>query len=346
MYVPTCDIVQMSAVCGDASFNVHMLPRRRMSPQASRRALITFVDFVRSFSRPVLVAHNAFRFDAPVLARALREFCLQSEMEHVLSGFLDTFLLSKELLGPTGIRKYSQEYLVEHFLKKSYRAHNALEDVKALQELFHHWNPAPSIIRRHIFTMAQLDDPFFALPYLGPRHRPGCDIVQLAAVSGGHSFNLYMVPRCRIQKGPSALTGLRVRRHRLFFRTRPVPTSTHQEALTAFLAFLRMLGRPLLVGHSIRRFDCPVLEKFRLNGEFHQATAGFLDTLPLAQDLLRGQGLRSFWQESLVKAVLGIRYPGHDALEDVRALQRLYAALGPTPEQVRKSTPSGWTAMH
>ncbi|XP_029108311.1 uncharacterized protein LOC108942255 isoform X2 [Scleropages formosus] len=193
--VPTCDIVQMSAVCGDASFNVHMLPRRRMSPQASRvtgftvqddalllhgrrvetvsrqRALITFVDFVRSFSRPVLVAHNAFRFDAPVLARALREFCLQSEMEHVLSGFLDTFLLSKELLGPTGIRKYSQEYLVEHFLKKSYRAHNALEDVKALQELFHHWNPAPSIIRRHIFTMAQLDDPFFALPYLGPRHR-------------------------------------------------------------------------------------------------------------------------------------------------------------------------------
>uniref|UniRef100_A0A8C9SKC9 exodeoxyribonuclease III n=1 Tax=Scleropages formosus TaxID=113540 RepID=A0A8C9SKC9_SCLFO len=133
--------------------------------------------------------------------------------------------------------------------------------------------------------------------------------------------------------GPSALTGLRVRRHRLFFRTRPVPTSTHQEALTAFLAFLRMLGRPLLVGHSIRRFDCPVLEKFRLNGEFHQATAGFLDTLPLAQDLLRGQGLRSFRQESLVKAVLGIRYPGHDALEDVRALQRLYAALGPTPEQ-------------
>ncbi|MFT7814430.1 uncharacterized protein LOC107076968 [Arapaima gigas] len=174
----SCDIVQMSAVCGDVSFNMHMLPRCRMSAEASRvtgftvqddtlflhgqpvdtvprqQALVAFVDFVCSFRKPVLVAHNALRFDAPVLIRALREFALQSKLEHILDGFLDTFLLSKEL--HKGVRKYSQEYLVLLFLKKTYKAHNALEDVKALQELFYHWNPRPSIYRRHIFSIKQL----------------------------------------------------------------------------------------------------------------------------------------------------------------------------------------------
>ncbi|XP_048828664.1 three prime repair exonuclease 4 isoform X1 [Brienomyrus brachyistius] len=173
---------------------------------------------------------------------------------------------------------------------------------------------------------------------LGPR----CDMVQLAAVSGGHSFNLYMVPRCRMQRGASAVTGLRVRRRCLYMHEVPVLANTHQEALMAFLAFLRMLDRPLLIGHNIRKFDCPVLyrtlEEFQLSSEFQRSISGFLDTLPLARDLLGDCGLQSYRQESLVKAVLGVRYAAHDALEDVRALQRLYWALQPTAEQALRHT--------
>ncbi|KAJ8393137.1 hypothetical protein AAFF_G00068200 [Aldrovandia affinis] len=169
-----------------------------------------------------------------------------------------------------------------------------------------------------------------------------CDIIQLSAVSGGHSLNLYTVPRCRVQRGASAVTGFRVWRHRLYLHHRPVPTITLPEALTSFLAFLRMLGQPLLVGHNVRRFDCPVLaralDEFQLRAAFLRVTSGFLDTLPLARDLLRGRGQQSYRQESLVRDVLGVSYPAHDALEDVRALQRLYGAFQPTPEQAQRHT--------
>ncbi|KAL4622790.1 protein PML-like isoform X1 [Arapaima gigas] len=136
---------------------------------------------------------------------------------------------------------------------------------------------------------------FFDLETTGPG--PGCDIVQLGAVSGGYSFNLYVVPRCKIYKGASALAGLRVRHHQLFFHRWPVPTKSHQEVLTAFLGFLQTLGRPLLVDHNVWQFDCPVLERaleeVQLSHAFRQVVAGFLDTFSLCQELLKGQGLRT-----------------------------------------------------
>ncbi|XP_064169388.1 three prime repair exonuclease 4 [Anguilla rostrata] len=169
-----------------------------------------------------------------------------------------------------------------------------------------------------------------------------CDIVQLSAVSGGHSCNLYVLPRCRIQSRAAAITGFSVRRRRLYLHGHALPTVPLPQALAAFLAFLRMLGRPLLVGHNVRRFDCRVLaralDEWHLREAFQEVTSGFLDTLPLARDLLKGRGQQSFRQESLVKAVLGVSYPAHDALEDVQALQRLYHALLPTAEQALRHT--------
>ncbi|XP_062859356.1 three prime repair exonuclease 4 isoform X2 [Trichomycterus rosablanca] len=73
-----------------------------------------------------------------------------------------------------------------------------------------------------------------------------CDIVQLAAVCGSHTLNLFMVPRCRMEPGASRVTGFRVRRHRLFHHRKPVLTNSLREALVSFMTFLRMFGRPLL----------------------------------------------------------------------------------------------------
>ncbi|KAJ8252322.1 hypothetical protein COCON_G00216340 [Conger conger] len=170
----------------------------------------------------------------------------------------------------------------------------------------------------------------------------GCDIIQLSAVSGGHSCNLYMLPRCRIQSGAAAVTGFSVRRRHLYLHGHALPTVPLPQALAAFLAFLRMLGRPLLLGHNIRRFDCPMLaralDEWQLRAAFQEVSSGFLDTLPLARDLLRDRGQQSYKQESLVKTVLGVSYPAHDAMEDVRALQELYYALQPTAAQALKHT--------
>ncbi|KAI4874325.1 hypothetical protein NFI96_013952 [Prochilodus magdalenae] len=169
-----------------------------------------------------------------------------------------------------------------------------------------------------------------------------CDIVQLAAVSGSHTLNLFMVPRCRMDPGASRVTGFRVRRHQLFLHRKPVLTNSLREALVSFITFLRMFGRPLLVGHNIRRFDClvlaRVLDEFGLKAAFQTVVVGFLDSLPLARQLLKDSGIQSFKQENLVKTVLGISYAAHNALSDVQALQKLYWALSPSASQIQHHT--------
>ncbi|XP_029909502.1 uncharacterized protein LOC115360625 [Myripristis murdjan] len=161
-----CDIIQLSAISGDRVFNVYTLPHdticdeatrvtgftvdsgtlllhgRRVETIPLREALSTFISFLHSFRCPLLLAaHNAKRFDAPVLSRALRECSLTREFREVESKFLDTFLISKRLFAHE-LSRFSQEYLVRHFLKKSYNAHNAVEDCRSLQELYRKWNPA------------------------------------------------------------------------------------------------------------------------------------------------------------------------------------------------------------
>ncbi|XP_054476680.1 protein PML-like [Anoplopoma fimbria] len=167
-----------------------------------------------------------------------------------------------------------------------------------------------------------------------------CEIVQLAAVSGGHSLNLYVVPRCRMQRGASKVTGFRVRRRRLYLHRQLVLTNSLREVLVSFIAFLRMLGRPLVLGHNIRRFDCRLLvralDELDLRVEFESAVSGYIDTLPLSRELLKDSGIQSFRQTNLVAELLGVDYKAHDALEDVRALQALYSVLQPTAELIHR----------
>nr|XP_033491725.1 three prime repair exonuclease 2-like [Epinephelus lanceolatus] len=159
-----CDIIQVSAICGERVFNVYTLPRRPLTESARQvtgftvtdgslflhgksvdtvplvDALTSFISFLRSFRCPVLLAaHGAKRFDAPVLTRVLRRLSLHQEFQQVVSGFVDTFLLSKNLY--RNLSSHSQQYMVRHFLGRTYEAHNAVEDATMLQELFNSWSP-------------------------------------------------------------------------------------------------------------------------------------------------------------------------------------------------------------
>ncbi|XP_078112760.1 DNA polymerase III subunit epsilon-like [Sander vitreus] len=166
-----CDIIQVSAICGERVFNVYTLPRQTLTESAKQvtgftvhndclflrgapvntiplvDALTSFIDFLRSFRRPVLLAaHNVKRFDAPVLNRVLRQLSLRQEFQKVVSGYVDTFLLSKNL--NPGLSSYSQENLVRHFLQRTYNAHDAMQDATMLQELFNSWSPSKWDISR------------------------------------------------------------------------------------------------------------------------------------------------------------------------------------------------------
>ncbi|KAF3855163.1 hypothetical protein F7725_023218 [Dissostichus mawsoni] len=57
----------------------------------------------------------------------------------VVSGFVDTFLLSRKLYPQ--LKYFNQPYLVHYFLERQYNAHNAVEDAKQLEELFNYWKP-------------------------------------------------------------------------------------------------------------------------------------------------------------------------------------------------------------
>lgn len=174
-----CDIIQVSAICGERVFNAYTLPRRALTESATNvtgftvsdaglflrgtpvdtiplvEALTSFIAFLRSFHRPVvLAAHNAQRFDAPVITRVLRQCSLQQEFQQVVTGFLDTFLLSKRLF--PRLHSYSQERMVLHFLRKTYNAHNAVEDARMLQELYNTWDPDRWNITRATFKVPRV----------------------------------------------------------------------------------------------------------------------------------------------------------------------------------------------
>lgn len=170
----SCDIVQLSAVSGDHTFNVYTFPRCDIESGASRvtgltthgqrlllhgqtvqtvplqKALQLFISFLSRFSRPVLVGHNCKKFDCPILLRILNEFYLLEEFKDVVSGYLDTLWLSREMFQ---LPKYSQPFLVQHFLRTSYEAHNATEDVRTLQELYRVWRPRKDLVNKHKFIL-------------------------------------------------------------------------------------------------------------------------------------------------------------------------------------------------
>ncbi|XP_034005123.1 DNA polymerase III PolC-type-like [Trematomus bernacchii] len=161
----SCHIVQLGASCEHHPiFNDYILPRIPIEYEATGvngltvsdgqlllhgapvttvplyHSLKYFIDYLGSFPGPVLLAaHSAWTFDQIVLMRVLRKFSLFEQFEQVVSGFVDTLLLSKKLYPQ--LKWFNQPYLVRYFLGEGYNAHNAVEDAKLLEKLFNRWNP-------------------------------------------------------------------------------------------------------------------------------------------------------------------------------------------------------------
>lgn len=174
-----CDIIQVSAICGNNGFNAYTVPSQALDRGATDvtgftvhdgnlfrhgvpmptiplpDVLTSFIGYLRTFRRPVLLAaHNARCFDALVLTRVLRQFFPQlQQFQQVVCGFLDTLQLSKNVF--PGSTRYSQEHLVNRFLGKTYDAHNAAEDARMLQELFCIWEPSNMDISRYIYNLSE-----------------------------------------------------------------------------------------------------------------------------------------------------------------------------------------------
>ncbi|XP_056455430.1 DNA polymerase III subunit epsilon-like [Gadus chalcogrammus] len=163
------------------------------------------------------------------------------------------------------------------------------------------------------------------------------DIIQLAAISGDHTFNVYMMPEVAIDKRTTAVTGFKVDNGRLFKDYQSVSTVTLHQALTSFIAFLRSLKQPmLLAAHNAKLIHRRKLEKelYRcaLTDQFKQLGPRFLDTCQLSKALFPGLG--SYKQNNLSYPFLGKIDITHNALKNATALQELYGCWNPDQESV------------
>ncbi|XP_075875458.1 DNA polymerase III subunit epsilon-like [Nelusetta ayraudi] len=164
-----CEIIQLSAICGDKTFNAYTMPSGKVADDATkvtglsvregrlylhetpvatvplRQVFTSFLAYIRSFQVPVLLAaHNAKFFDWVILTRVLQQQFpdVWPQFQRMVPGYLDTLPLSKRVC--PGLTSYSLSSLVNRFLGGAFGAHNAVEDARVLQELFYTWDPARS----------------------------------------------------------------------------------------------------------------------------------------------------------------------------------------------------------
>ncbi|XP_047474547.1 uncharacterized protein LOC125028944 [Penaeus chinensis] len=152
-----CDIVQIGATDNNEEFSIYVIPNQRIDPRASAvtgltfeqhtlkyrgkpvyavtrlEALHKFLEWIQLRSPVVLYAHNA-AFDYRRLFYAIKEENLVDSFKQHILGFVNTIAQFKVIFPK--LPNYKQSTVVQKVLKKSYDAHNALGDVRALKELY------------------------------------------------------------------------------------------------------------------------------------------------------------------------------------------------------------------
>ena len=151
------------------------------------------------------------------------------------------------------------------------------------------------------------------------------DILQISAIHNSKEFDMYVTPTQNISRAASDVTKLTVLNGQLFHRGNAVTTLSTKDALQGFIKFLTTIQKPVLVWHNIRTFDLIFLYnnlvKCELWESFLSAVVGFIDTLPVFKTEFPKR--HSYKQEVLMAELLHESYSAHNALDDVKALQRI-----------------------
>lgn len=154
------------------------------------------------------------------------------------------------------------------------------------------------------------------------------EILQISAVYKEKEFNKYIQPIMKIGYGATMVNKLSLIDGVLCYEKNPVESTTLFAGLKDFLAWLKSIPPPrFLMGHNIKNFDCGFLImslcQFDLMTEFSELVIGFIDTLPLSHELCPKTEVQNYKQNTLVNHYLKLSYQEHNALEDVKALQKL-----------------------
>ncbi|XP_071653651.1 uncharacterized protein [Temnothorax longispinosus] len=80
-------------------------------------AFSKFLDYLRlQKSNIILVAHNGFRFDAPIIIRHMKKFGLFKEFQEIVKGFADTLEIFRENLSTRKKKNLIKNHLLMIYL--------------------------------------------------------------------------------------------------------------------------------------------------------------------------------------------------------------------------------------
>ncbi|XP_058798336.1 uncharacterized protein LOC131668298 [Phymastichus coffea] len=158
------EITQIAACCANENFNAYILPSRGISKRITdvtnlhivggemffgdtllktvslRVAMEDFLSFLDTQGdQVILMAHNGYKFDFPLMLRNLSRLNLLDEFKTIVTGFSDTLNIFRNILPERRKAKksFSQTTLAVEYLgqESAEGAHNALADVDILQKL-------------------------------------------------------------------------------------------------------------------------------------------------------------------------------------------------------------------
>ena len=108
---------------------------------SQKEGLQSFLQWLHGHGEPtILVAHNCHSFDMRVLVNCVRRAGLDQDFASCVKGFADTLPALKNAVSDASSHSLPKLYKLQ--LRKSFAAHTAEADVRALSQLCHHTKAA------------------------------------------------------------------------------------------------------------------------------------------------------------------------------------------------------------
>ncbi|XP_063399567.1 uncharacterized protein LOC134684234 [Mytilus trossulus] len=171
------DIIQIAAAYGQNTFCRYIVPKQAITCSAAkvtgfsksgqilyRNGEIMPTDDIQDSLKEfinwlpdncILLAHNAKLFDSRVIVYSMENNLSFNSFKQKCKGFVDSLPLMRTVLPErkqTG-KRFNQESLVFDILGVKYDAHNAVGDVKSLQQLVEHFALTHEKITPHSFSV-------------------------------------------------------------------------------------------------------------------------------------------------------------------------------------------------
>lgn len=176
------DILQIAAKCNEFEFSVYIKPTQKISEQASAihglrftdgvlqlhenrviavslyESILGFFEFLCRFRKKcILIAHNCV-FDYPRLMKAIEKVFMKEHFRAIIKGFCDTLPIIRKTTGNKGKGTNKLENLAINLQIDSTNAHDAIADVKMLEQVLIKLNISNDKLKEHYFTWSDAEN--------------------------------------------------------------------------------------------------------------------------------------------------------------------------------------------